>query len=315
MPEPPYGIIANQLKQGNVIPFLGAGASLSGRPADAKWENETASFLPTARELAHHLADDSSLPSLDSYDRDDLSKVSSYYAEVAASRTDLIGSLHQALDRDFQVGAIHRFLADVETPLLIVTTNYDDLIERAFQHKGKPYHLVAYPTDHKELAAAVLWWKPGATEPEAHAPKSLPLSLTDTSIIYKMHGTVDRQTSKWDSYVITEEDYVDFLARMTGQTAIPARFMLEFRKRRFLFLGYGLHDWNLRVMLRHLRSALATTETSAPSTTDASEDLRSWAIQRSPSELERALWLARKVNIYDKNIDDFVGELQKKMGL
>ena len=88
MPEPPYGIIANQLKQGNVIPFLGAGASLSGRPADAKWNDESATFLPTARELAHHLADDSSLPSTESYDRDDLSKVSSYYAEVAANRAD-----------------------------------------------------------------------------------------------------------------------------------------------------------------------------------------------------------------------------------
>jgi hypothetical protein len=315
MPEPPYGIIANQLKQGNVIPFLGAGASLSGRPADCKWDAKTASFLPSGKELAHQLAEDSSLPSADPYDRDDLSKVSSYYAEVAANRTDLIGCLHQTLDRDYQVGAIHRFLADVDAPLLIVTTNYDDLVERAFQAKGKPYHLVAYPTDHKELAAAVMWWKPGAAEPEAHAPKSLPLSLTDTSIIYKMHGTVDRQTNKWDSYVITEEDYVDFLARMTGQTAIPARLMLEFRKRRFLFLGYGLRDWNLRVMLRHLKSALATTETTAPPTTDEREDLRSWAIQRNPSELERALWLARKVNIYDLEIDAFVGKLREKMGM
>jgi hypothetical protein len=130
-----------------------------------------------------------------------------------------------------------------------------------------------------------------------------------------MHGTVDRQTSKWDSYVITEEDYVDFLARMTGQTAIPARLMLEFRKRRFLFLGYGLRDWNLRVMLRHLKSALATTEMTALPTTDEREDLRSWAIQRNPSELERALWLARKVNIYDLEIDVFVSKLREKMGI
>ncbi len=313
-PEPPYGIIANQLKQGNVIPFLGAGASLSGRPADAKWDDKTKSFLPTGRELAHQLADDASLPSTDAFDRDDLSKVSSYYAEVSADRAALLGTLHQTLDRDYQIGAIHRFLADADVPLLIVTTNYDDLIERAFQAKGKSYHLVAYPTDKDALKAAVLWWQPGATEPEPHAPKSLPLSLTDTTIIYKMHGTVDRQTSKWDSYVITEEDYVDFLARMTGQTAIPARLMVEFRKRRFLFLGYGLRDWNLRVMLRHLKSALSATETSATPTPEEREDLRSWAIQRNPSELERALWLARKVNIYDMEIDAFVDKLREKMG-
>lgn len=318
MSDPPYGIIAEKLKQGKVIPFLGAGASLSGRPPDAKWDDSAAAFLPTGSELAHHLADDSNLPSTDPVDRDDLSKVSSYYAEVAASRTDLRESLHHALDRDYQIGAVHRLLAEVDVPLLIVTTNYDDLIERAFQARNKPYHLVAYPTDVKELAAAVLWWKPGAAEPEAHPPKSLPLSLTDTPIIYKMHGTIDRQESKWDSYVITEDDYVDFLARMTGQTAIPARLMLEFRKRRFLFLGYGLRDWNLRVMLRHLKTALASAETGAPGADAAAgegEDLRSWAVQRKPSELEQALWGARKVNIYDKDIDAFVAELRKKMGL
>lgn len=102
---------------------------------------------------------------------------------------------------------------------------------------------------------------------------------------------------------------------MTGQTAIPARLMVEFRKRRFLFLGYGLRDWNLRVMLRHLKSALAVTETSAPPTPDAREDLRSWAIQRNPSELERALWHARKVNIYDMDIDAFVYKLRERMGM
>ena len=316
MAEPPYGIIADQLKQGDVVPFLGAGASLSGRPTGMSWDATAGNFLPSGSELANHLADDAGFPSSDPNDCSDLTKVSSYFTEVAVDRKGLRDSLHQTLDHDYQIGAIHHFLADVDVPLLIVTTNYDDLIERAFQAKGKPYHLVAYPAaDQKDYAAAVLWWKPGATDPEAHAPKSLPLSLTDTTIIYKMHGTVDRQTSKWDSYVITEEDYVDFLARMTGQTAIPARFMLEFRKRRFLFLGYGLRDWNLRVMLRHLKSALVTTDLSAAPTPDDSDSLRSWAIQRNPSELERALWLARKVNIYDKNIDDFVLELRKKMGL
>ncbi len=293
LPEPPYGIIAKQLKQGNVIPFLGAGASQSSRPEETHWDPQTAPFLPSAKELARQLADDASLPSTDPYDRDDLARVASYYAEVAANRTDLVACLHQTFDRDYQIGAVHRFLAEVDVPLLIVTTNYDDLIERAFRERGKPYHLVAYPTDHKELAAAVLWWKPGVSEPEAYPPKALPLSLTDTTIIYKMHGTVDRQTQKWDSYVITEEDYVDFLARMTGQTAIPARLMVEFRKRRFLFLGYGLRDWNLRVMLRNLKSALATLETPAPSIADEREDLRSWAIQCHPSELEQALWRAQ----------------------
>lgn len=41
MTEPPYGIICNLLKKGEVIPFLGAGVSLSSRRLDAKWEENS----------------------------------------------------------------------------------------------------------------------------------------------------------------------------------------------------------------------------------------------------------------------------------
>jgi SIR2-like protein len=335
MAEPPYGIIADLLKQGLVTPFLGAGASLSGRPPGAQWDEKTSTFLPTAHELASRLAEDAAFPSPDPKDKDDpnkassyylaeadrsdLAKVSSYYAEESADRASLVSFIHKMFDRDYQAGEVHRFLADLEIPLLIVTTNYDDLIERAFKAKGKPFHLVTYPAaDLKEIAGSVLWWKPNASAPEPWAPAKLPLSLTDTTIIYKMHGSVDRITKKFDSYVITEEDYIDFIARMTAQLAIPARFMLEFGKRRFLFLGYGLRDWNFRVMLKNLRSALARPDAGAatgdPAPADAPvEQLRSWAIQMNPSELEQELWAARKVNIYSMDIDTFVARLRGRM--
>ena len=58
--------------------------------------------------------------------------------------------------------------------------------------------------------------------------------LKKTTVIYKMHGTVYRR-SKWDNYVITEDDYVDFLSRMTGQTAVPALFMGHFATATFFF--------------------------------------------------------------------------------
>lgn len=321
MTEPPYGIICKALAKGELIPFLGAGASLSGRPVDAHWTPKTETFLPTTAELARQLAIDSSFPSEDDQDRRDLTKVSSYFAEEAADRPSLVSYMHDTFARDYQPTALHHFLAQFETPLLIVTTNYDDLIERAFREKGKPFHLVTYPTDRKELAASVLWWKPGEAQPEAYPPKSLPLSLTDTSIIYKMHGSIDRASSGWDSFVVTEDDYVEFIVRMTGQTAIPARLMMEFRKRRFLFLGYGLHDWNFRVMLKNLRRILTASEIGGPvgqaalanpallTQISPETDLRSWAIQRNPNELEMVLWRRRNVSLYDLDIDPFIEKL------
>ena len=308
MPDPPYGEIADLLKAGQVVPFLGAGVNT--RPEGDIWNEKVGSFLPTGSELSLFLAGKSNFPSVEQHDLTDLSKVASYFVETAARRR-LRERLHEVFDHDFAPCQIHSYLAEIPSPLLIVTTNYDDLAERAFAKAGHDYDLVVHPTDRKDLDASVLWWKHGANEPVAVPPNELLIDLKTTTVIYKMHGTVNRLLRKYDSYVITEEDYVDFLSRMTGNTAVPAVFMRHFRSRHFLFLGYGLRDWNLRVVLRNLKTVLPAAARSA---TDEEEDeeLRSWAIQFQPSPLEVELWNARKIKIYDLSIDEFVRRLREQ---
>jgi hypothetical protein len=81
-----------------------------------------------------------------------------------------------------------------------------------------------------------------------------------------MHGSIDRQpdvavstpaNSPQDSYVITEEDYVKFLSRLNAAPpVIPLRLANHFRKSQFLFLGYSLEDWNVRVILDSLNTLM-----------------------------------------------------------
>jgi hypothetical protein len=98
------------------------------------------------------------------------------------------------------------------------------------------------------------------------------------------------------------------LARMTGQNAVPAIFMRYFRMRHFLFMGYGLGDWNLRVVLKNLKSLPGAT---GPDDHD-DEDRISWAIQYNPSVLEQELWRSRKVKIYDVDINQFAKRLREE---
>jgi hypothetical protein len=91
---------------------------------------------------------------------------------------------------------------------------------------------------------------------------------------------------------------------MTTNAAIPAIFFEYFLERSFLFLGYGLRDWNLRVILKNLGVLLAGSRRG--------EELPSWAIQKESSELERMLWKSRKVAIFDASIDDFVKKLAER---
>lgn len=305
MVDPPYGIIANLLRSGKVVPFLGAGASFVGRQPDVEWDPRQPQFLPSGIELSHLLAEESSFPSQDPRDIDDLAKVSSYYA-IISGRRRLHERLHDVLNHEFNFGPLHAYLASVPSPLLIVSTNYDTLIEQAFRAISKPYDLIIYPSEDKENANTVWLWPHGALEPVKVPPNELDIDLETKTVIYKMHGTTQRETHEWDSFVITEEDYVDFISRMTTNSAVPSLFYKHFRTRSFLFLGYSLKDWNLRVVLKNLDRHLAHQRGGAE---EDEEPLPSWSIQRQPSELERRLWENRNVNIFDATLDDFVTRL------
>jgi SIR2-like protein len=307
MAEPPYGVIWNRVKSGKAVPFLGAGASFVGRLSNVPWDPKQPQFLPSGVELSRFLADESSFPSQDPHDMDDLAKVASYYAIVSGRRT-LHERLHEIFNYKFTFGPLHTFLASVPAPLLIVSTNYDTFIEQAFHAANKPYDLIIHPSERKDIANAVWWWPHGAPEPSVVPPNELDIDLDKKTVIYKMHGTIQHETDKWDSFVITEEDYVDFLSRMTTNSAVPSLFYEHFRTRSFLFLGYSLRDWNLRVVLKNLDRYLGRRR--GVSDDDEDEPLPSWSIQRRPSELEEKLWEKRNVNIFDMTLDDFVAKMQ-----
>lgn len=354
--NPPHGVIAKAIKRGTVVPFLGAGVNFGGRPQAAKWDLNAA-FLPSGKELSTYFAEQANLTSEDPRDMEDLAKVASYYVDVTGERDTLRYDLRGIFTKKYSPCSIHTYLAEEAlsyvddlpaysededsssdtrisrrqtrgTPLLVVTTNYDDLIEEAFRALNRPYDLVIYPTDRDDLANAVLWWKDRGhrtdhAEPVEVTPNALRVDLTKTNVIYKMHGSIDRGRATLDSFVITEEDYVEFLSRLIMRGAIPTQFMESFSRRRFLFLGYGLNDWNLRVILRNLRNVLPVKEPNNASSvreSDADErsetgsavaNLKSWAIQYNPSDLETALWRARRVDIYDQDVNVFAERLKE----
>ena len=290
--EPPYGIILDELRSGNAIPFLGSAASRVGcRAGDP-------AFLPSGAQLADMLAQDANFPSSDEHDRSDLAKVSSYYVD-GSNRGALRRRLRRVfVEGQYQCNDLHRFLAAIANNLLVVTTNYDTLLEQAFLEIGKPYDLVVYPADNQEYANGVLWWPHGDKEPRKLKPNQLDVEdVGKSNLIYKIHGSVDTKSDRWDSFVITEEDYVKFLSRMNN--AVPAAFREYFSSRAFLFLGYSLRDWNMRVLLKEVSVS----------------DITSWAILHQPSTFEHKLWERRKVDIFDLTLEEFVAAIRAKAGV
>ena len=69
--------------------------------------------------------------------------------------------------------------------------------------------------------------------------------------LYKIHGDILQPAS----IVITDEDYIDFVLRMTNRASDPVPFDVYYYLRKYttLFVGYSLLDYNLRLLFKMLR--------------------------------------------------------------
>jgi hypothetical protein len=118
-------------------------------------------------------------------------------------------------------------------------------------------------------------------------------------VIVKLHGAVARdETCEHDNYVITEDHYIDYLAYTEIGTLLPAPILKQLYNSHFLFLGYGMSDWNLRVILHRIWGSRRL-------------DWPSWSIQLDPHSLEIKFWSERDVTIFNVDLADYIATLDR----
>src|SRR5262249_60217716 len=86
------------------------------------------------------------------------------------------------------------------------------------------------------------------------------------------------------------------LPRPAPAVLVPVPPAGRLRRSHFLFLGYGMRDWNLRVILHRIWG-------------EQKLKYKSWAIQLAPSDLDREFWELRGVDVLDVPLDDYVAAL------
>lgn len=297
-------VVARRLAEGKVIPFLGAGANLCARPLGTPWLE--GGYLPTGGELAAHLAETYAYPG---QDESDLLRVSQY-VDLTAGDAALFDELHTIFAGTYSPNELHRLLADIPRVLrdqgkevsgqLVITTNYDDAAERAFSEADEELDIVYYAAEPNEAGRFVHVRPDGErVEISGHADYR-GFDLERRSVLFKIHGAVDRADFEKDSYVITEDHYIDYLARANVARLIPTYLMARMRTSHFLFLGYGMRDWNLRVILRAIWA-------------DQTRHFGSWAIQRNPDAIDLKFWERHHVEILDCSLEDWVDGMRDRL--
>src|SRR5438067_440494 len=300
--------VVRKMLGGIVVPLLGAGVNLAGRPEpQTSYNGPEDRYLPSGRELARFLAGAFECPKALGR-TEDLLRISQY-VEVMEGSGELYQRLHEVFSASYDPGPVHTFFARLQATLLeagrgpqvILTTNYDDALERAFDAVGQEYDLLMYvctnPTDYRGRFAHRA---PGETEdvPILKPNEYVGLDLPRRPVILKMHGAVKRGGRfDEDNYVITEDHYIDYLAQTDITQLLPAPIPRKLRNSHFLFLGYGMADWNLRVILRRIWGTQGL-------------DFPSWSIQRHPDPLETRFWDDRGVDVFDLDVAEYVKRLR-----
>jgi hypothetical protein len=321
-------VMEAMLVDGQVVPLLGAGVNLAGRTADDRFER--GQFLPDGEELAVELA-----KKVPGYPREvlgDLLRVSQCVDRKRGWQV-LYGTLHQVFDHDYPPTGLHEFLAQVpkqiaamerpprDSHLLIVTTNYDDVLERALTAAEEPFDLVWYVAHGPETGKF-------KHQPPGEAPRLIddpdqyvtPFDFSERSVVLKIHGAIDRVAANNDSFVITEDNYIEYLTRTDVRRLIPSALLAKLRTSSILFLGYSLRDWNLRAIFHRIwqeerlgwtswaiRRPLPALDPELAQLPDEREKRRRAELE---AELEEGFWNDRGVDILDVELRDYTTALR-----
>jgi SIR2-like protein/TIR domain-containing protein len=309
--------IACYLAERSVVTVLGSGTNAVDR--DGPWQDGTGS-LPDTAELASHLARFFRVGS----EADDLARISQHVS-LTEGKVDLYRTLRDVLVKaECEPGSVHRFVARLPGRLrdlgreryqLVVTTNYDSALERAFDAVHEPYELVVFVAagDHRGRFVHVPWWDPEGRGPR---PITVPNEYVDLpmeedgalerTVIVKLHGGgVDLGPNGphlRDNFVVTEDDYIGYLTQSPVASLIPLQILNKIRDSHFLFLGYRMRDWTLRVFLQRIWG-------------EQQVDARSWALgDPGLDAVEHELWDHFGVRVVERAASEFLNELEDELG-
>lgn len=227
MSEADWNRLLRRIKAGKCTPFLGAGACVN--------------LLPTGSEIAAEWAQEHGYPM---EDRSNLVRVAQYLAV----QNDPMFPKEELLDKWFSnipyqqlitPDIPHSILARLPLPIFI-TTNYDNFMVRALSAVGKEPHREVCRWN--SLIEQKFRNRPSVFADDEFEPDE------GHPVVFHLHGCDDMH----ESLVLTEDDYIDFLVRVSAgkDNPLPPRIQQAIAETSLLFIGYSLNDINFRVLFR-----------------------------------------------------------------
>jgi hypothetical protein len=280
--------LMRRIKDKKCTPFIGAGAC--------------AGTLPLGSDISCDWADKYNYPLSDKWD---LARVSQF---MAVDQDDMFPK--ENIQRQFKEIAppdfarsdeAHALLADLNLPIYI-TTNYDSFMYLALKNRERD--------PKRELCR----WNRFVEMEESSVFGSGYVPTSANPLVFHLHGHYDLP----QSLVLTEDDYLDFLVRLSSdQALLPPAIRTALAGTSLLFIGYSLSDWNFRVLFRGLVGSLGASlgytgvaVQLAPKTADGLENSLARAQHYLDTYFEKIQKI--KVRVYWGDIKEFTAELRQR---
>jgi hypothetical protein len=268
--------IIDALTRGRLVTFLGP-----------EFNAAEPGVLDDAHGLARKLAGRRTPP----IDGDNLAWVSQRVAVIDGPEA-LRHELGQVLHGPATPTALHRFVAALPRRLrsaglngaqLIVTMNYDDALERAFDEAGEPYDLAVFIAEgeHRGKFAHVHWWEPDADNPtiidQPNGYVDFPFDgdgEPERTVIVKLCGgraELGPDLALDGNFVVTEDDFIGFLSEAPITALVPNQILGKIRRSFSLFLSCPLGEWPTRVYFNRLWADRPLGAVIAPSLIEAEQ--------------------------------------------
>jgi len=299
-----YRMVAD--RAGSLVVFLGSGANADDRAEP--WQ-EGLGMLPDDRDLARYLASQVGLTNASPH----LAEVAQY-AGARSSEQDLFNWITQALRVDTSPGPVHNHIAQLPALLgkkyqLIVTPKYDAALEKAFRDAGEEFDVAVYMAPGSQQEGRVVpegkfvhvpWDSPPQAIDKPNEYRGFPIVAEDCrlrrTVIVWINGAVDGLLAGLqceDNYVITEDHYISYMSG-SAEEVVPAQILAKLRKSNYLFLGYSIADWRLRVFLKRIWKGPGLGRAQY------------WAVEHDPDPLDEDLWRQINVRFYQSSLVDYL---------
>jgi hypothetical protein len=116
------------------------------------------------------------------------------------------------------------------------------------------------------------------------------LTRSEETAVVKFHGDLDRESS----IILTESDYFE---RLNFESPLDIRLRSDALSKTILFIGYGLADVNVRLLLQKLWNMWVLSGTPAVMP-------RSYIFQPRPDPIQKAVLANWNIELLSSELDD-----------